>query len=229
MLWTYADKKADGSYARIGGGCYLDPATGHWTQGAYNADDIARTAVVYLRHWQQPPATPPARNARSRPPALPRRTCRPPAGRTPATWSSGSRPTARSTPSAKTGGIAGPLRLGRVLLAGAHRLGPRRRLRGVPRHRGPRRSRPSCRNACKLALGSLNKQSLAKFRQGTTRPTASQGPRLADRRRRRRFRGVCRARPRRLRQGRPRRPRCHDGAGAVSARASPAMSSGSQH
>ncbi len=50
--WTYADKKADGSYARIGGGD-LDPATGHWTQGAYNADDISRAAVVYLRHWQQ--------------------------------------------------------------------------------------------------------------------------------------------------------------------------------
>jgi hypothetical protein len=50
--WTYADKKADGSYGRVGGGD-LDPATGHWTQGAYNADDIARTAVVYLRHWRQ--------------------------------------------------------------------------------------------------------------------------------------------------------------------------------
>jgi hypothetical protein len=50
--WTYADKKADGSYARIGGGS-LDAATGHWSQGAYNADDIARTAVVYLRHWKQ--------------------------------------------------------------------------------------------------------------------------------------------------------------------------------
>lgn len=50
--WTYADRKADGSYARIGGGD-LDPASGHWSQGAYNADDIARTAVVYLRHWQQ--------------------------------------------------------------------------------------------------------------------------------------------------------------------------------
>ncbi|WP_304990561.1 hypothetical protein [Cryobacterium sp. TMT2-15-1] len=50
--WTYADKKADGSYGRAGGGS-LDPATGHWSQGAYNADDIARTAVVYLRHWQQ--------------------------------------------------------------------------------------------------------------------------------------------------------------------------------
>ena len=50
--WTYADKNDDGSYTPIGGGD-LDPATGYWTQGAYNADDIARTAVVYLRHWQQ--------------------------------------------------------------------------------------------------------------------------------------------------------------------------------
>ncbi|BCW43551.1 hypothetical protein [Arthrobacter sp. StoSoilB5] len=50
--WTYADKNADGSFRRVGGGS-LDPATGHWSQGAYNADDIARTAVVYLRHWQQ--------------------------------------------------------------------------------------------------------------------------------------------------------------------------------
>ncbi|TFB49892.1 hypothetical protein [Cryobacterium tagatosivorans] len=50
--WTYADKKPDGSYGRVGGGS-LDPATGYWSQGAYNADDIARTAVVYLRHWQQ--------------------------------------------------------------------------------------------------------------------------------------------------------------------------------
>jgi hypothetical protein len=50
--WTYADRKPDGSYTRIGGGD-LDPATGHWSQGAFNADDIARTAVVYLRHWQQ--------------------------------------------------------------------------------------------------------------------------------------------------------------------------------
>ncbi|MCO4236879.1 hypothetical protein [Pseudarthrobacter raffinosi] len=50
--WTYADKNDDGSYDRVGGGD-LDPATGDWTQGAYNADDIARTAVVYLRHWKQ--------------------------------------------------------------------------------------------------------------------------------------------------------------------------------
>jgi hypothetical protein len=50
--WTYADKNADGSYRRIGGGS-LDPTTGYWSQGAFNADDIARISVVYLRHWQQ--------------------------------------------------------------------------------------------------------------------------------------------------------------------------------
>ena len=49
--WTYADKKSDGSYQRVGGGAY-DPATNTYSQGAYNADDIARTAVVYLKHWQ---------------------------------------------------------------------------------------------------------------------------------------------------------------------------------
>ena len=50
--WTYADKNDDGSYTPIGGGD-LDPATGYYTQGAFNADDTARAAVVYLRHWQQ--------------------------------------------------------------------------------------------------------------------------------------------------------------------------------
>ncbi len=50
--WTYSNKLPDGSYGRVGGGSF-DPATGHWSQGAYNADDIARAAVVYLRHWQQ--------------------------------------------------------------------------------------------------------------------------------------------------------------------------------
>ncbi|MGO4785092.1 hypothetical protein [Cryobacterium sp. W22_MBD10_FK3] len=50
--WTYADKNDDGSYAPIGGG-ELDPATGYYSQGAFNADDTSRAAVVYLRHWQQ--------------------------------------------------------------------------------------------------------------------------------------------------------------------------------
>ena len=51
MLWTYADRQADGTYKRIGGGPY-DPATNTYGQGAFNADDIARAAVVYVRHWR---------------------------------------------------------------------------------------------------------------------------------------------------------------------------------
>lgn len=56
--WVYADNKgvdpATGQYkyARVGGGDF-DAATGHYGQGAFDSDDIARTAVVYLRHWQQ--------------------------------------------------------------------------------------------------------------------------------------------------------------------------------
>jgi hypothetical protein len=52
VLWTYAEPQADGSYRRLGGGTY-DPATDTWGQGAFNADDMTRAAVVYLRHWRQ--------------------------------------------------------------------------------------------------------------------------------------------------------------------------------
>ncbi|WP_460663253.1 hypothetical protein [Kribbella swartbergensis] len=48
VLWTYADRQPDGSYKRIGGGAY-DAVTNTYGQGAYNADDISRAAVVYLR------------------------------------------------------------------------------------------------------------------------------------------------------------------------------------
>lgn len=52
VLWTYADRRSDGSYTRIGGGAY-DPATNTYGQGAFNADDLSRAAVVYLRHYRQ--------------------------------------------------------------------------------------------------------------------------------------------------------------------------------
>ncbi|GGI48511.1 hypothetical protein BCL57_003235 [Agromyces flavus] len=52
MPWTYADARPGGTFERVGGGGLVDPVTGHWGQGAYNADDISRAAVVYLRHWQ---------------------------------------------------------------------------------------------------------------------------------------------------------------------------------
>ena len=51
MLWTYAEPMPDGSYRRVGGGAY-DPVTDTYGQGAFNADDVSRAAVVYLRHWR---------------------------------------------------------------------------------------------------------------------------------------------------------------------------------
>lgn len=48
--WTYADTDGAGGYRPVGGGT-RDDATGHWTQGAYNADDIARAAIVFVRDW----------------------------------------------------------------------------------------------------------------------------------------------------------------------------------
>ncbi|MER7272140.1 hypothetical protein ABT344_28010 [Micromonospora carbonacea] len=56
MLWTYAEPGPDGNLRRVGGGAY-DAATDTWGQGAYNADDVSRAAVVYLRHWAQTGAT----------------------------------------------------------------------------------------------------------------------------------------------------------------------------
>jgi hypothetical protein len=52
VLWTYADRQPDGSYQRLGGGTY-DPDTNTYSQGAFNADDVSRATVAYLRHWRQ--------------------------------------------------------------------------------------------------------------------------------------------------------------------------------
>ena len=52
-LWTYAEPEGQGEpYRRVGGGDY-DAEADTWSQGAFNADDLTRAAVVYLRHWQQ--------------------------------------------------------------------------------------------------------------------------------------------------------------------------------
>jgi len=50
-LWTYAEPDGTGAFRHVGGGTY-NPATNTYGQGAYNADDISRAAVVYVRHWQ---------------------------------------------------------------------------------------------------------------------------------------------------------------------------------
>ena len=51
VLWVYADRLSDGGYRPTGGGTY-DAATNTYGQGAFDADDISRAAVVYLRHWR---------------------------------------------------------------------------------------------------------------------------------------------------------------------------------
>jgi len=51
VLWVYADARDGGTFQRVGGGAY-DAATNTWGQGSYDADDIARAAVVYLRQWR---------------------------------------------------------------------------------------------------------------------------------------------------------------------------------
>ncbi|MDQ6659247.1 MAG: hypothetical protein M3Z00_13680 [Actinomycetota bacterium] len=51
VLWVYADPRAGGTFQRIGGGAY-HAQTNTYGQGAYDADDIARAAVVYLRQWK---------------------------------------------------------------------------------------------------------------------------------------------------------------------------------
>ena len=52
VLWVYANYLAAGRYQVTGGGTY-DPVNNTYGQGAYDADDISRAAVVYLRHWVQ--------------------------------------------------------------------------------------------------------------------------------------------------------------------------------
>jgi hypothetical protein len=52
VLWTYANLDPDGTYRRVGGGDF-DAATNTYGQGAFNADDVSRAAVVYLRDWRQ--------------------------------------------------------------------------------------------------------------------------------------------------------------------------------
>lgn len=51
--WTYADfRPATGIYERVGGGGLVDPATNTWGQGAFNLDDVARAAIVYMNHYR---------------------------------------------------------------------------------------------------------------------------------------------------------------------------------
>jgi hypothetical protein len=51
-LWVYATALGGGGFTRVGGGAY-DAVTRTYGQGAFDADDMARAAVVYLEHWRE--------------------------------------------------------------------------------------------------------------------------------------------------------------------------------
>ena len=53
--WVYANYNGPDNYTRVGGGKSSRGLKGvtYYSQGAFDADDIARTAVVYLRDWRQ--------------------------------------------------------------------------------------------------------------------------------------------------------------------------------
>lgn len=51
VLWVYANGHPDGTFDRTGGGAF-DATKNTYGQGAFDADDIARAAVVYLRQWR---------------------------------------------------------------------------------------------------------------------------------------------------------------------------------
>ena len=138
-----------GTFQRVGGGA-LDAATGYWGQGAYNADDIARAAVVYLRHWTLTGAEASRDNAyellRShRLPADDRRTER---GQRRAVDAA----RRHAQPVRRAGGAARPVRLRTELLARPHDLGARRGLRGLPGRR------PGVRGLPRGATGAVGRR-----------------------------------------------------------------------
>ncbi len=51
VLWVYANGNPDGTFEKTGGGMF-HPESNTYEQGAFDADDIARAAVVYLRQWR---------------------------------------------------------------------------------------------------------------------------------------------------------------------------------
>ncbi len=51
--WVYANRNADGTFTHVGGGPITDATKGYYAQGSFDADDISRAAVVYLRDWAQ--------------------------------------------------------------------------------------------------------------------------------------------------------------------------------
>ena len=188
-----------GASDALGGGTY-DAATDTYGQGAFNADDISRAAVVYLRDWQQTeehvqPRPRPRAAAR---PDLPADRLRPERRQRRALDAARRHP----EPQRGSGRAARPLGQRRVLLAGPHPVGAGGGIRLVPRLRPGLRTFPPGPAA---ARGPRRRPPVA----GRLRPALPgrrpEHSRLADRRRRRRLRGGgARSGCLRPRRGRPR-------------------------
>ena len=163
VLWTYADRNADGTLpTRVGGGTY-DAATDTYGQGAFNADDMARAAVVYLRHWQQTGATSSRDAAYEMLRGLTylQTAIRPERRQRRALDAARRHP----EPERRSGRAARPVGQRRVLLAGPHGLGAGGGLRRLPDGRPGLRAFPP-------ATGSTSRSRARRPRRCST-PTAS--------------------------------------------------------
>ena len=155
-----------------------------WGQGAFNADDISRAAVVYLRHWRATGSTT-SRRRGVRDAARPHL----PADRLgPERRQRGAVDAARrhAEPERRARGAARPVRQRRVLLAGPHDLGARRGLRGLPARRPGVRALPAQPDRARRRRGGPSGPGPVRRPPRHRRPA---GPGLAHRRRRRRLRG----------------------------------------
>ena len=153
MLWTYAEPDGAGGWKLLGGGTY-DAAANTYGQGAYNADDVSRAAVVYLRHCGRPATSKPAAAY-----ALLRGLAylQTVAATTPGTSCSGCSPTARCTRARRRRSSPTPPTPGR-------RTGWRARSGPSARAPRPSRARPGLRRVpagrLELALDALDRQVL---------------------------------------------------------------------
>ena len=132
VLWVYADAKPDGSFSRVGGGPY-DAATNTYAQGAFDADDIARAAVVYLRQWRATgdPQAKEQAYQQLRGLGYLQTLTGPTAGEV-VLWM---QPDGSLNPSPTPVELPNPSDSGRFLLAGPHSVGIRRGLCGLPENR----------------------------------------------------------------------------------------------
>ena len=160
----------------------LRRSDGHLGQGAFNADDMARAAVVYLRHWKQTgPGQPDPRLRDAARPDLPADRLREERRQRRAVDAA----RRHAEPERGAGRAARPVGQRRVLLARSHDLGAGGGLRRVQERADPAFAR-FLQRRLDLAVDAVDRQVLDAYGalpRHRRRPYAG----LADRRRRRRL------------------------------------------